>query len=314
MAGERDKPGNTKWLKSRIAELETLISEHEQSEETLRNALRKEYDDREKAIEEQTAHLIATNAQLRQEIADRKKAEDALHFRLEFERLITTLSTSFIKCAPDEVDGAINTALKTIGEFVSVDRSYVFLFVDKGTTISDTYEWCAQGISPQIEHLKGHSIDDEFPWLAKKLRRRGVFHVSSYDELPADAHAEKEYLQFNGIQSLIAVPMFCGRSFIGFAGFDSVRSKKTWEVDIIALLRIMGEIFASALERKWLEIAICLRLPVYGNGCFLFKFCNPPSVNYQHYADSPVGAGHARDLMPGIPHNRGHGPLLLNNP
>lgn len=245
-----------KEVMERISKLETLVKEFEKSEKSLRYALRKEFDNREKIIEEETAGLITANAQLRQEISERKRAEDALRYRVEFEKLITTLSTNFIKLSLDEIDAEINNSLETIGKFVGVDRSYVFLFSDKEKKIDDIYEWCAKGIKPQIQNLRGCSIDDEFPWFAQKIRRHGVFHVSCYDKLPKEAGSEKEYLHSHKIQSLIAVPMFCGLSFIGFVGFDSVREKKTWEVDIIALLRIVGEIFANALERKWMDIAI----------------------------------------------------------
>jgi len=59
-----------------------------------------------------------------------------------------------------------------------------------------------------------------------------------------------------GIQSLICVPMLLREELIGFAGFDSVRSEKAWDEDEIALLKVMGEIFANALDRKRAEEAL----------------------------------------------------------
>jgi PAS domain S-box-containing protein len=50
--------------------------------------------------------------------------------------------------------------------------------------------------------------------------------------------------------------MVCRGKLIGFLGFDSVKAEKVWPEDIIALLRIVGEIFASALERKRTEEAL----------------------------------------------------------
>ena len=216
-----------KNLLERISELEALVSEYQESEKSLRYALRKEFDNREKIIEEQTAGLISANVQLRQENSERQKAEDALRYRVEFEKLITTLSTNFIKLSLDEIDAEINNSLETIGKFVGVDRSYAFLFTDKDKKIDDIYEWCAKGINPQIQYLRGRTIDDEFPWFAQKIRRHRVFHVSGSYRLLAEACAEREYLNSHNIQSLIAVPMFCGSSFIGFVGFDSVRTEKT---------------------------------------------------------------------------------------
>ncbi|NET46301.1 MAG: PAS domain S-box protein [Okeania sp. SIO2B3] len=58
------------------------------------------------------------------------------------------------------------------------------------------------------------------------------------------------------IKSLVVVPIAYRGIFIGFLGFDSVKEEKNWSEDIIALLRIMGEMFINALERKRVETAL----------------------------------------------------------
>ena len=52
------------------------------------------------------------------EIKERQQAEKALQYRVEFEDLITALSTHFINLAPEEIDKGINHALWAIGEFL----------------------------------------------------------------------------------------------------------------------------------------------------------------------------------------------------
>jgi signal transduction histidine kinase len=51
------------------------------------------------------------------------------------------------------------------------------------------------------------------------------------------------------VQSLVVVPMVSGGRPLGFLGFDAVRVEKAWLAEDIALLKMMGEIFANALER-----------------------------------------------------------------
>ncbi|MGA1794350.1 MAG: sigma 54-interacting transcriptional regulator [bacterium] len=250
---KKDKNKENKDLKKHISQLEMQVAKHQRFEDVLRQALRREYDDREKRITEQTADLIAANTQLRQEVLERKKAEEALHYRAELEKLIATLSTDFIKLLPEETDEAINKALETIGRFVDVDRTYVVLFSDDGKSISDVYEWCAEEVKPQIQGIKGGLIEDEFPWFDKKIKKESLLHLDFSQDLLIEI---KEYLKAHKIQSLINVPMFCGRSFIGFVGFASIRNKKSWEIDIIALLRIVGEIFANAIEHKKMGLAL----------------------------------------------------------
>lgn len=240
-------------LRKRINELEELKSKHEESERILKCALLHAYDDMEKKIRERTVHLITINRKLQQEIADHIRTEYALYYRAEFEKLIATLSTNFIRPSQDKIHCKIKNALQKIGKFIGVDRSYIFVFSEDKKRIGEICEWCAQGIKPQIKNLRGHLIGKEFPWFAKKIKKRGVFYVGCCDSLPPKACAEKEYFQAHGIQSIINVPMFYNRSLIGCLGFDSVRKKKTWEVDIIVLLRIVAEIFAKSLKCNWIE-------------------------------------------------------------
>jgi formate hydrogenlyase transcriptional activator len=55
---------------------------------------------------------------------------------------------------------------------------------------------------------------------------------------------------------LINISLVFGRSSIGFLGFDSVQTEKTWSEDTIELLKIVGEMFANAFERKRTEEAL----------------------------------------------------------
>ncbi len=189
------------------------------------------------------------------DITDRKQAEQSLRYRVGFERVITTLSADFVRLGPEEVDEGINRALKIIGKFTGVDRSYVFLFRENGTIVDNTHEWCAEGIEPQKDHLQGLSVD-LFPWWMKKLKQFEFIHIPFVSELPPEAGAEKELLKAQDIQSLIALPMIVRDSLIGFLGFDSVRKERSWSKETVELLKIISGLFANALDRKWAEEAL----------------------------------------------------------
>ncbi len=183
------------------------------------------------------------------DITDRKRIEETLQQRLAFERLITGISTEFINLAPDQVDQGIVRALQTIGQFAGVDRSYVFLLSGDGATMDNTHEWCAPGIESFITRLKAVPVD-AFPWLMQRLVQLQVVHVPRLDSLPDEASAEKQEFDREKIQSLINVPVAYRGRLVGFLGLDAVRVAKSWSDDTIALLRIVGEIFANALEHK----------------------------------------------------------------
>ena len=184
-----------------------------------------------------------------------KRVEEELHHRIEFEDLITTMSTKLISHAPDELDSAINRTLQQIAQFANIDRSYIFLFSEDSTAMDMTHEWCKEGIEPIIHLHKGLLVDD-FLWQTEKIKRRETIHIPNVAYLPPEASDLKNDLQSDGVQSLVQVPMIYGESVIGLLGFDSERAEKTWVEDDIMLLRMVGEILANALERKRMEEAL----------------------------------------------------------
>jgi diguanylate cyclase (GGDEF)-like protein/PAS domain S-box-containing protein len=72
-------------------------------------------------------------------------------------------------------------------------------------------------------------------------------------ELPAEAAAEREVWERDGILSVLSVPMSLRGRVVGFLGFDMERCEKTWPEELIVLLRLVGESFARALDRRDVE-------------------------------------------------------------
>lgn len=197
-----------------------------------------------------TESLQKSYTALNQEISEHKQTEALLRHRVKSEEVIAAISANFINLTPMEVDNGINRSLTMLGEFVDVDRCYVCLYSnDEKTSMDNTHEWCAKGIEPQIEKLKGVPVE-HFPWGMEKLKQMETIHVSRVADLPAYADAEKELLQSQSVQSFVIVPMAYGGTLVGFLGFDSVLSEKRWPEQDVALLKIVGEIFINALEHK----------------------------------------------------------------
>ena len=192
------------------------------------------------------------------DVTDRKTGEAALERRLNIEDLIASISTKFINLPSNEIDAGIIDALRMIGEITGVDRSWVALMCDKKLTLCFTHEWCAEGISLTHSNLQPISVED-IPWSMEQFRQVKTVYIPRVADLPSEAKTEKKHLQTYEVQSVIMVPIVYRRALMGIVSFDSVRFEKTWTTDDMALLRITGEIFANALERKETEEAIeCL--------------------------------------------------------
>ena len=183
------------------------------------------------------------------DITEIRRMQEELRRRLALEELVTTISTHFIHVAAEHVDGEILRAMQSLGESVDVDRCHLCLFSTDGKRVNDLYEWCAEGVEPHGDALRRLSLDS-YPWFAERLRNGETIRVAQMADLPPQASAERETWQSVGIRSLIAIPLVVGKSIIGFLGLNSERTRKAWLEEDVRILKLVSDIFASALARK----------------------------------------------------------------
>ena len=183
------------------------------------------------------------------DITEAKIYERDLQYRLAFENLITSLSTHFVNVDLEDIDDSIKYALQEIGLFAGIDRCYVFLFDESLSIMSNTYEWCASGVSSQLNNFS-RLPTSRFNWWMNHLRQLENIHIPSLDVLPSEAVAERKALLVRKTRSMVMVPMAAERKLVGFLGLDSIRTEMFWSTDTISLLKIVGEMLANALERQ----------------------------------------------------------------
>ncbi|MBW2435411.1 MAG: PAS domain S-box protein, partial [Deltaproteobacteria bacterium] len=183
------------------------------------------------------------------DISERKRAEEDLQYRLKFQNLITKVSSQFVNLYPAQIDDEIDRTLQQIGQFAEADRSYMFQFSDDQKSVSCTHEWCADQIEPTIARIQDAPVDS-FQWAMNRFFSGQMLTIPRVADLPPEADSLKEELVQQGIQSVLAVPMIIGGKVIGFIGLDSVREEKMWVEDTSSILKIVGYVFANALENK----------------------------------------------------------------
>jgi len=186
------------------------------------------------------------------DITERTRIEKELLYKDGLKNIITDLSAEFVNLNTNQLEEAVKNALRKIGEFTCVDRSYIFQLYDGGRRMDNTYEWCALGIEPQIKKLKKLKTAD-FPWALKKLKKMSTVYVPRVEDLPRQAKAEKKEWQAEKIRSLINVPMVFQGEVIGFLGLDSVKEEKAWPEDAQTLLRIAAGMFANIIKRRQMD-------------------------------------------------------------
>ena len=113
-----------------------------------------------------------------------------------------------------------NKLLDLVATFYDADRSYIFEFDLGSQRMSNTYEWCAEGIEAEISLLQNMDISIVDRWIAQ-FEAHGEFYINStYGELDHDSD-EYKILAMQGIQSLMAAPLQLGGDIVGFLGVDN---------------------------------------------------------------------------------------------
>ena len=170
--------------------------------------------------------------------------------QLRFQDLLISISTKYINSDLSDIDKLIKESLKQIGEFVESDRSYIFSYDFISNTTTNTYEWCAEGIEPEIDNLKNIPIDYITQWL--DAHRSGkAFYVEDVSLLPEDGeHGLRAILEPQGIKSLITIPKFKNHELIGFIGFDSVKKLNSYAENEKEILFVFANMLVNVIQRK----------------------------------------------------------------
>lgn len=151
------------------------------------------------------------------DITDQKMAIHELKNQLTAEEaLVHCIQTLTLE---SDMKLAIDRLLENICKFYAGSRAYIFEYEFENKIIKNTYEWCAEGVSHEIENLQNIPIEYIAGW-NRMFAERGEFFITSLSgELD---HNSEEYriLDAQGIKSLIAAPLLKDEKIIGFLGVD----------------------------------------------------------------------------------------------
>ena len=144
-----------------------------------------------------------------------------------------------------QTNDAMNQMLEMLGNFYQSERTYIFEFDFSKQTASNTFEWCRQGITPQIGTLQNVPMAYMQRWM-DKFRAEGAFIISSVRQEVQVNSAEYRLLQAQGIRSLIVAPLLSGGNITGFLGADDTAENRR----SLSLLRRMASFVANEKEKK----------------------------------------------------------------
>jgi signal transduction histidine kinase len=184
-------------------------------------------------------------------IEERGRAQEALRERLSFEELLARLSRAFVHLPGHAIDGAIETWLQRLGQFLGLDRITIRRFSADGQTLAVSHSWAA----PQSQPVPLIVARRDLPWAVRRLHEEQPVVFTRPDDLPDDSVLDRAWFRRTGIRSGLILPLV-GRRVFGSLAFFAIAAERAWPEELVQRLRLVAEVFASSLARQEAEDAL----------------------------------------------------------
>ncbi|MCM1165733.1 MAG: diguanylate cyclase [Lachnospiraceae bacterium] len=144
-----------------------------------------------------------------------------------------------------DISEGINRVLALVGKTFEVSRMYIFEDTDDGLYTRNTFEWCNEGVSPEIDNLKMVSYEEDLGGdYLDNMNDDGIFYCHDINELPV---LQRDILARQGVKSLLQCSIVENGVFKGFVGFDECRSNRFWTQEQIDSLVFLSKVLSVFL-------------------------------------------------------------------
>ena len=172
----------------------------------------------------------------------RKQIEEALKTRLNYEKMLSQISTEAISVT--DIDEFQDKCLNILGNTLDASRIYIFEHRHETDTMDNTFEWVANDIQPQIDTLK-NLPSSTIPWWIEMMHNNQIINYKDIEDIPGDQ--EKDILREQNVKSILVVPLFIRGKYHGFIGFDECRYYRDWLHEDIQILKTVAQVIAQAI-------------------------------------------------------------------
>lgn len=180
------------------------------------------------------------------DITATKETELALEYVSGLQRNLVEIAGRMVAAGAGGTDEVFTDALRRLGEYCGVDRSYLLRVRPDFSALSSTHEWHASGIEPLAIRDRPRRAAPE---LMRRMERRETIHVPRVEDLGTAWRRERRNLRGQGVRSMILVPVVAEDRVEGYVGFDAVRAERSWSDDEIRLLRGLAEVLGATIQR-----------------------------------------------------------------
>ncbi len=178
------------------------------------------------------------------EFSDTEEHERTIEEFASNEALVNeALRRALAESTPDK---SLAVLLRYLGQSLKSERVYIFEETPNHT-FNNTYEWCAEGVEPQIEHLQEVPAEAVQLWYEAFHKNENVI-IKSLASIKDSNPVAYEYLLPQKIDSLVVSPILVNGEIIGFYGVDN--PPESFLNHISVMFMVLGHFISSILKRR----------------------------------------------------------------
>jgi formate hydrogenlyase transcriptional activator len=165
-----------------------------------------------------------------------------------FENVVGDLSARFAGIEPNRFDEEVTDCLRAVVAWFGTDRASFMEFSPDLTALNTTHTF---RVNTRVEGLPPRVIQESMPWYFQQLQRgHDVVFGNLPGELPAQAGAERDYVARVGMRAILTLPLAVGGRIQCAISTGAFGQPRVWTPLDVNRFRIIGEILASAFDRK----------------------------------------------------------------
>jgi formate hydrogenlyase transcriptional activator len=186
--------------------------------------------------------------------AQSARSAEHLESLLQFEMLMSELSSHFINLPPGEVDSGIRDALRRVCESLNIDYSVLWQW-SGGVSglIVPTHVYPAQEGLQSPEPLR----QEQYPWSVQQVLAGRTVVIHALGDMPAEAAVDREHARRLGIKSSLCLPLSVGgEPPVGALAFNTLRGERDWPDALVKRLQLVAQVFTNALVRRRHDLSL----------------------------------------------------------
>ena len=120
----------------------------------------------------------------------------------------------------DTPDEQINEFIRFFGKHIGSDRIYIFEDCDERYVTDNTYEWCAEGVIPEIDELQNVNMDIIDWWYEKFSKEESVI-ITDIEDIKEEHRISYDILKAQNVKNVVVCPLYYKDEIKGFFGVDN---------------------------------------------------------------------------------------------